>query len=232
MQAKKDTTYSRAIVLDEPALKKLDELMLKNSGAVSYEVRLSDGTNLEPAGLNDVLNLSNPENRRIRRISASGPYNAPLRVDLSVQDDSFDDTVNVSIRGEEKDVVYVSRQLDDWVGSISRKYGFVSIPKARNIFALLAMFYVALALFTIPSQFHWTQRSQFVSAFLGAMVILTAVCVIFFARTVFPIAIFAIGDGVRRRQLYEARQSRFTVWAIAGVILAFALSMLANRLSH
>lgn len=231
MQAKKDITYSRAFVLDAPALQKLDEIVIKDSGAVSYEVRLSDGTVLEPANLDDVLSLPNPETRQIRRITVSGPYRAPLHINLSVQDDSFDDTVNVSIRGEEKEVVFVSRELDDWVASISKDYGFISITSTKTILVQMSMVAAGFLLFGIPSDRHWGAKSQVVATIMGAVLIFMAFCRTLFRRWVFPIAIFAIGDGVRRRKIYESRQNRFTLWAIGGVIVAFALSVLANKLS-
>src|SRR5271169_5914415 len=127
MQAQKDRRYVVAFVVNDIALTRLNTIVSTYSETPSYRVSLSDGTVLQPSTFQELLELPNSSNRDIRKIDVDTPYSAKLRIELSVDADRFSDTVVFTTRGEERDVVFVSGKLDEWVDSVSQWYGFYSV---------------------------------------------------------------------------------------------------------
>jgi hypothetical protein len=141
--------------------------------------------------------------------------------------------LNFSIRGDERDVVFVSDQLNEWASSVSRWYGFLCFPTGATTAIQLGAWFggVALLYLTGLLSSHWPALVPF--TLLSAVVlILLAFTFGWVVNYVFPRGIFAIGDGIARLRMYENRQKAFSLGSIIAPIATLLLGILANKLSH
>lgn len=231
MQANKDTEYERAFVVDEGALRRLNKIVTDQAGGLTYKVSLSDGTVLHPS-FEEIFGLANLSGRAIHKISGETAYQQPLRIGFAIDNSLWAKTIDFSVRGEERDVAFVSDRLDEWASSVSKRYGFLCFPNGRMIGIQAAAWFGGAALIFLSGYYshRWPTLTS-VSVVLGLVLVISAMAFGWVVKYVFPRGIFAVGGGIARLQTYEKRQRRFSVGTIVGAIITVLLSILANRLS-
>jgi hypothetical protein len=233
VQAQKSLGYLSAFIVDEVALRRLDGIVREHSEGLTYQVVLSDGTVLLPPQFEDVLGLTNSASHKIRKISAETSYSAALRIDLSIDaDGGWDKTLKFTVRGEEKNVVFVSGKLDEWASTVSQWYGLISFPRFWT--AILQSYAVCggILLIWVGNSSQWSLARRTVASVFGLVLITSAFALSLLRRWVFPPGIFAIGDGQRRLATFQTRQKVFKLGTILAPIGTVLLGMLANKLSH
>jgi len=232
VQANKDIKYERAFVVDEVALKRLNKIVTDQAGALTYKVSLSDGTVLHPS-FEEIFGVANLSGRAIHKISGETDYRQPLWIAFSIDNSVWAKTLDFSIRGEERDVVFVSNRLDEWASSVSKGYSFLCFPNGRTIGIQIASWFGGVALLCLSSFFvnRWRTLTS-LSLVLGIVLVVIAISFGWVVKYVFPRGIFAIGGGIARLQTYEKRQRRFSIGTIIGAIITVLLGILSNRLSR
>jgi hypothetical protein len=231
VKAQRDVEYERSFVVDESALRRLDAIVRENSEEPTYRVKLSDGTVLEPSDFNEVLSVPNSSARKIREISVDSSYKSSLRIELSMNDDKWVNTLKFTVRGEEKDVVFVVAKLDEWAGEVIQWYGRIAQSALGSVVSGFC-YAVGMVLIFGSSWAKLSQRGSLISLFFGVCLLGLSFARGLLKRWVFPTGIFAIGGGVDRLKTFRARQKVFSVGTIVAAIAAVVLGIIANKLSH
>jgi hypothetical protein len=233
VQAQKDFGYQSAFIVDEAALRRLDGIVREHSEGLAYRVMLSDRTTLQPPQFEDVLGLTNSASREIRKISVETLYGAALRIELSIDaDGGWSKTLEFTVRGEEKDVVFVSGKLEEWASTVTQWYGLISFPRVWMVIFQVYGSFAGVVLILTGDWLHWSLARRVVASIIGLVLIATAFALSLLRRWVFPPGIFAIGDGQKRLATFQTRQKVFTLETILAPIGTLLLGILANRLSH
>jgi hypothetical protein len=233
VHANKDIAYERAFVVDEDALRRLNKIVTDQTSGLTYKVKLSDGTVLHPSDFEEILGLANISRRAIHKISGETAYQAPLRIEFSIDNSMWAKTIDFSVRGEEKDVVFASERLDEWASSVSQWYGFLCFPTGTTTSMQLGAWFGGVALLYLTSSLsHHLPALVPFTLFSAVVLILVSFSFGWVVKYVFPRGIFAIGGGVARLRTYENRQKIFSLGTIIAPIVTVLLGIVANKLSH
>jgi hypothetical protein len=228
MQSSRSRGFHVAYSLTPDTLSRVVDLIYSVAPNLTFAVSCSDSSILEVKSLKELLELSNPAHREITRIAVKSERSSnPTKVELTLNsDDELWDTVSYSISGDDKDVVYVSAEIEKWLSS-TKTYNLSSIhPLVRFAAALLiGTAGVLMGLVRVldvaghsklatPSWFTW----------VGLGLIVTPIVVLRMRQWIFPIGDFALGDGAgrstRRRQLRSNLFWVVVVGCAVGVLVA------------
>lgn len=235
-EASKTRSFELAFLVDPEHLKQLEPILLELGNSLEYQVKLSDGHTLQYHNLNEVLKEPNSRKKSIVSLIAGatgrGKQSAfvvlkdkPARTSYSPLGDHAptSPSVEYTINGTQKDVVYIGEKLDEWVSGVRQWYSTFE----HGIPLLLLV-----ALIVAGPIWLWSKASPhlFSAAFLklhdwlqGATIVAIWVA-IYWTFRLFPKATFAIGQGARRHQFFTYLRN--------GVLGAFVLSALASLLAN
>jgi len=233
-EASKTRSFEIAFVLDGASLKQLEGLLREVGEAVEYQVKFSDGHGLQFHGVDDVLRQPNSRTRSIVSLIAGVTARGKQSVYVVLKDPPYKSTgtfgvpssspsVEYTITGTHKNVIYLGDKLDEWTNGIRQWYS--ALYRGVLSFALAA----AVVLGPI---WLWNSASRhlFSPAFLKAHDWLQLVGVgslwvcIYWTFKLFPRATFAIGQGTTRHQFFKYLRN--------AVLGAFGLSLLASLLAN
>jgi hypothetical protein len=231
--ATKDLHYDRAFVVDEESLRRLHKIVIEAEAEATYSVKLSDGVVLHPTDFEEIFGLPNSPTRSIQNITTRVAYQGPIRVEFSLDSSAYTNTMDFSVIGEEKDVAFISDQLEEWAGSVSQWYSPICAKNPVTLAVGPISWTVGMIslIFGLTPDFPWPKLKPFV-LLLAAVSLLLAMMFNRVVRYVFPRGIFAIGGGITRLRSYQSRQKVFSIGTILAPIVTVLLSILANRLSR
>ena len=233
MKIRKNKDLRLGFVVDSYALERLASILGSANNKMDFSVYLADGTSYEFNNIKDVLNLQNSKNRPIKKISVETPFQDGTRATVSFRGDNILDTIGYNLTGEEKDVLYLADKLDEWIGSIKPWYSriatvdFVSFLSGSLLVVFAAVILITGIVMLIRGDF-FTPMSEskedsptgfiyvFFFVFLSGIVLLANII----RSKIFPVATFAIGDGIQRH--HQLKRWRELLGAV------FILSVLAN----
>ena len=235
-EASKTRSFELAFLVDPEHLKQLERILQELGNSLEYQVKFSDGHTLQYHSLDEVLKQPNSRKKSIVSLIAGttgrGKQSAfvvlkdkPASTSYSPLGDHTPATPSVeyTINGTQKDVVYVGEKLDEWVSGVRQWYSVFDngIPLLLRVAAIVA-----------GPIWLWSKASPhlFSAAFLKSHDWLPGATVfgmwaaIYWSFKLFPRATFAIGQGARRHQFFTYLRN--------GVLSAFVLSLLASLLAN
>jgi hypothetical protein len=224
-EASKTRSLDIAFVITPDLLKRLAVILGETSDALEYTAKFSDGTNVHYDKIEDVIGQPNSDERSIVSLiagTADGTVKSAY-VNLKKNDSP---SLEYTINGTQRDVIYFADQLDDWVAATRQWYSpFFSGPSNPSG-AGVVLFFVAIFL----PIYAWDYISR-LSAILGkggsyqwiALPAMIAMWVAeYFVLKLFPRGTFAIGQGEKRHQ--------FFIYLRRTVIFGTLLSILVRAL--
>jgi hypothetical protein len=235
-EASKTRAFELAFLVDPEQLRQLERILRQVGDSLEYQVKFSDGHTLQYHDLGEVLKQPNSRARSIVSVIAGvtgrGKQSAfvvlkdkPVQSSYSPLGDrpSTPPSVEYTVNGTQKDVIYVGDKLDEWISGIRQWYSIFD----RGIPLLLLVGAIILGPIWL-----WNSASPhlFSSAFLkshdwlqGAIVVSLWVT-IYWTFKLFPRATFAVGQGSQRHQFFTYLRN--------GVLGAFLLSVLASLIAN
>jgi hypothetical protein len=209
---------------------------------LSYHIRLSDGTSITTSSIDDVLRLPNSRDRRITYVSLSTPLlYRPLNARVNLIE-SRNAPVSYDVSGEYRKVLPVTDALDDHLPGLRQWYTPVVRFSALGAFILIGLaLYTLIAVlvaadFFFPDQVPGTLQPSgeatyslytgvFVVAILLVLLLLEGIDRV--VRRVFPVATFAIGQGLdRHKHLNFVR-----VVVVTAIVLPILTGLLVEALT-
>jgi hypothetical protein len=226
-EASKTRTLDIAFVVDAEHLRRLAVILAETSDKLEYTVTFSDGTSVHYSDIEDIIGQSNSTERSIVSLIAGTADERFKSGFVNLRKDGSP-SLEYTVHGTQRDVIYFANQLDDWVASVRQWYSpFVSSEKGFNGAGLI----LAAAVFFTPL-YAWDRISRFSGA-LGkggsyqwvALLALAAMGVTeYYILRLFPRGSFAVGHGMKR--------SQFSIYVRNTVLVGLILSVIAGVIAN
>ncbi len=226
-EASKTRSLDIAFVVTPDLLKRLAVILGETSDTLEYTAKFSDGTSVHYNKIEDVIGQTNSDKRSIVSLIA-GTADETARsayVNLKKNDSP---SLEYTINGAQRDVIYFADQLDDWVAATRQWYSPFFSGQNNPSGAGIVLFIVAIFL----PIYAWDHLSKlflsdaFKKSNFGEWAQLVALVGMwvaeYFIFKLFPRGTFAIGQGERRHQ--------FFVYIRRTVIFGTLLSVLVRAL--
>jgi hypothetical protein len=206
--ATKNRPMKVAFVLDAEAIRRLSVLLdeagksarqqIVGPDVPQYTVQFADGVSVPFRDVEEVIGQSNASDRPIVSLTAATQRGFAEGAYVVLRGEP-DPTIEYTIRGPQKDVIYLGAKFDEWISSITQRYPTFFLREHSSMTLIAATFapVILIAYFVLhffPQQTahaSWTKLAVLVGAW-----ILEA-----WSVRLFPTATFAIGHGKDR---YEA----------------------------
>jgi hypothetical protein len=198
-EASKTRSLKIAFVVNSDHLRRLDTVLSEASNQREYNVGFSDGTSVRYGDVEDVIKLPNSNEHSIISLIAGTPEEGNQTALVTLRkSDPESPTLEYTLGGPQRSVVYLGAQLDDWVAGIRQWYSFGrSSQSAGAIFAIFVLF---------GPLFVWDKVLQFLPATVKTLSWAKALALVllyvaeFGIFKLFPHGTFAIGRGAERHQ--------------------------------
>lgn len=218
-----------AFVADAELLRRLQVVLAEVSKALEYTVKYSDGTTVHYPDIEDVINQPNAKPHSIVAVTAAvEESNGQSGYVILRAMPSSSPSVEYTINGSQRNVIYFADQLDDWIAALRQWFSFFRSNLGGGLIGIGALFGpMLLVLVGFAHFFPELARGSTVklSVFVGLLISLVPLYVIeVWIFMLFPRATFAIGQGAKRHQLF--------VYLRYGVLGAFVLSIIASLLAN
>jgi len=217
-KAAKTRSIDMAFKVDAELLKRLTAILSEAGDSLEYTAKFSDGSTVQYSRIEEVIDQPNSARRAISSLIAevAGEGKSAFVILRRNAAPSVEYTVN----GPQRDVLYLADKLDDWISTVSQWYSpFISkLQLIPVVIALVLPFVVASIL-----KRYYPSKVGLQSWFPIFGLVLTSIAE-YWAFKLFPRGTFATGDGLRRAQ-------RLHLFGVS-VVLAFAVSFVAGVLAN
>jgi len=222
-EASKTRSLKIAFVVNADHLRRLATVLGEASKQREYTVGFSDGTSVRYDDVEDIIKLPNSEEHSITSLIAGTPEEGNQTAFVTLRkSDPESPTVEYTLGGPQRNVVYLGAQLDDWVAAIRQWYSFArSFEAAGAVFAFTALF-APFIVWGYAFQFLLPQSVRTLPWVKYLVIILYVAEYGIFK--LFPRGTFAIGWGATREQFLAAVR-----WV---VIVTLPLSILAGVITR
>lgn len=229
--ASKTCSLDIAFVVDADNLRRLSEILREVSSSLEFAIKFSDGTNVQYVDIEEVIGQPNSPERVIIALVAGtgGEGGRSAYVNLKKADSP---SLEHTLTGIQRDVIYFADKLDDWVASVRQWYSpFFSSGEgvsAAGAILLLGAFLLPIYMWEHVTR-QWTmvaKGSQYRWIALPVFVVMWTAE--YFLLKLFPRGTFATGHGQDRHQ--HSTYIRNTV--IGGLAISIVGSIFANWVSR
>ncbi len=226
---------SQAFVVGPEELKKLVEPLQKHIGKISISTDCMDNIQREFSTVKELIDYENPKSKRIRRIYLSARSDDYLKsATIAFRDSSFGGGVSLSITAREDAVLRLKDKMWDIVAGTRPWYNLLARFDSGTLTGLVFYFFLIILSTFIAFKFgpisdfkeEMELEDQLTVFILFTSVIFSMVCLVFFSKLLkwlFPLGIFAVGQGISRYETLEQIQwcvvIPFIVSLAAGVVL-------------
>jgi hypothetical protein len=230
-RASKNRPQRIAFVLTPALLDRLVVVLSEASEDLEFTVKFVDGTTVEYDGVQKITQLPNSNHRSIVSLIAgtAGDARTSVNVVLKAKAEGDEPSVEYTVGGTQRNVVYLSDQLDDWVAGIRQWYSFGFSPGAGIVLFFVAMF-LPPEVWKYTAHFFFSQsllQNKSYSWIEGLSMVLMWVAE-YFVFQLFPRGTFAIGRGATRYQFLNSLR-----WGVlVAVVVSFISSVVANLVTR
>ena len=231
MNTKKQASFRQCFVLTEQELRKLYLALTEFSGNTSIEIKSADGLTRGVSTLDELLAFENPPNKDIQELVLSGKGRSSDRSASLRFMNSDDSNTWITMEGPEEAVVTFNASVEEQLSSMKPWYAvFAKLEFLVIGLLLVVVAYLGLLVLAATGLIGGQKPSapDLRSTALGnliAVLLVSAPLVVGLAlnrwrRNLFPIGVFAIGQGRKRHADRE--------WLRSTVVVSFAVSLAAG----
>ena len=222
-EASKTRSLKIAFVVNADHLRRLDTVLSEASKQLEYTVGFSDGTSVRYGDVEDIIKLPNSSEHSITSLIAGTPEEGNQTAFVTLRkSDPESPTVEYTLSGPQRNVVYLAAQLDDWVAAIRQWYSFGRSSQAAG--AILAITVLFGPLFVWDKVLQFLPGTVRTLSWVKALAIVLLYVAEFGIFKLFPPGTFAIGRG--------ATSHEFLIWVRRGVLAALAVSIIAGVIAN
>ena len=221
-EASKTRSLDIAFVVTPDLLKRLAVILAETSDTLEYTAKFSDGTSVHYDKIEDVIGQPNSDERSIISLIAGTADEAVKSAYVNLKKNDSP-SLEYTINGAQRDVIYFADQLDDWVAATRQWYSpFFSGPSNTSGAGMV----LVLIAFFLPL-YAWDHIAR-LSAALGKngsyqWIALPAIALMAVAEywilKLFPRGTFAIGQGERRHQFFIYLRRTVIVGTLISVLV-------------
>jgi len=218
--ASKTRSLNIAFVVNADHLKRLAEILGENAHPLEYTVKFTDGTSVRYGEIEEVIRQPNSSRRSIVSLIA-GPAEQTAKSAYMNLKKSGLPSLEYTINGPQRDVIYFADKLDDWSATVRQWYSpFISwaSPVPFLIVIGLSMYIADRVARSYP---HFATGKN---VWLIVVLILAAAVIELYSLTVlFPLGTFAVGHGEKRHQV--------VTW-VRNTVLVLSLSVVTGVIAN
>jgi hypothetical protein len=225
-EASKTRPLDIAFVVDAEHLKRLAVILAETSDKLEYTVTFSDGTSVHYSDIEDIIGQSNSTERSIVSLIAGTADERFKSAFVNLKKDGSP-SLEYTVHGSQRDVIYFANQLDDWVASVRQWYSpFISSEMGSPASVALGIACLILPLYA------WDRISRHYSGFgrdgsyqwLAVPALVAMGFAEYYILRLFPRGTFAVGHGMK--------QSQFNIYLRNTVLVGLALSVIAGVIAN
>jgi hypothetical protein len=228
--------FPAAVVVDEQAISRLWEHVIRFCGEASATLTCVDGIERYFHSLESLLGYENPLRARVTTIEIHGWSRDPEQSITITVGRSYGSQSTLSIRGEEQEVSALQTRVMDtfsgmraWYSAVARVDLFWMWPASFMIVALVARLKVP----SEPASYRGLTLLEALHALVivALWVSIIGVVIVFTAKMrarFFPRISFAFGQGARRHQLNEQVRWSVIIGLIVGVAGSFVYALIGG----
>ena len=235
MNASRTEFLDEVFVLDEEELRKLIGSLLDFAPALNISIKCSDKLERKLQNIEDLLQFENSPSKEILSLRLSGltdKYERSVTIEFENKKGA---SVYLNLDGPEDSVLSLSSALQDRLTSVRPWYAFFAQRDAVNVvFAFLGLSFLGLVCFVAFNLLtgRWNsdgantndpKATMLAWLIIIGILFVSAIAVFLLNRTqraLFPIGVFAIGQGKKRNAKKE--------WLRTSVVVAFVISVVAG----
>jgi hypothetical protein len=224
-RATRERSLHVAFVLTPDLLKRLATVLGEASKNVEYTVKFEDGTSVDYRDVDEILEQTNSTRRWIVSIIAGSQGEGIPSAYVVLKSAGDSPTVEYTVSGPQRNVIYFADQLDDWIAAIRQWYSpFLS--QAGGFFLLFVAIFLPIYAWRHTAQliFGEAVRDAKSQSWIQSVSIVGLWFVEYWIFRLFPRGTFAIGRGATHHQLLTT--VRWVV--VVGLIVSFVGSVVAN----
>lgn len=230
-EASKTRTLDIAFVVDANLLRRLAVILGEISNKLEYTVKYSGGTSVHYNNIEDVIGQPNSKERSIVSLIA-GPVDERSQSAYVNLKKIGSPSLEYTINGTQRDVIYFADQLDDWVSAVRQWYSpFLSsgaagaTPSGAGLVLFISAIVVPMyVLGRITPILFPNAKSGDWQSWAELLLLIGMWTAEYYLFKLFPQGVFAIG--------YGEKQHRFFVLVRNVVLLGFAISLVASLLAN
>jgi hypothetical protein len=229
-EASKTRTLNIAFVVTPDLLKRLAVILGETSDFLEYTVKYSNGTSVHYEKIEEVIGQPNSDKRSIVSLIAGTANETPVANQtiksayVNLKKDDFP-SVEYTINGEQRDVIYFADQLDDWVAAVRQWYSpFISDPSSTDFSGASMLLFLAVLVLPLYAWEHVSRlygplekSHQYSWVAIPALILMGAVE--YWILKLFPRGTFAIGQGERRHQFFIYMRRTVLLGSVLSVLL-------------
>ncbi|MDP5133187.1 MAG: hypothetical protein NWQ54_20085 [Paraglaciecola sp.] len=227
MEAQLRIERAHAFVITEANLKKVWISLEENVGDVSAEVSFNDSIARKVKSFDELMSFENSKSKKINRIEVYGRSDSNDNWARILFSDSKYRPIEISATGEDRAITSFGDNITEVIDGLKPWYSTISKLEFFYIIGFICWFSFALLNIMIPD----TPNNEPIELANGVKIILAGfgmIAAIVFSiwglnrlRSVcFPVASFAIGQGLERHRVQENIR-----W---GVVVAFVVSLFSS----
>jgi hypothetical protein len=219
--ASKSRTRNIAFVIHADQLRTLAKILGEDTQTLEYTVKFSDYTSVNYEDVEEVIRQPNSDKRSIISLIVGPARHSEKSAFVNLKKSGMS-TVEYTIKGTQRDVVYLSDKLDDWIASIRQWYS--PAFSWENLFLYLGACILPAYLVYLEAQ-----RYPYISAGRGLLLVSTSWIVTGFVEyyvftQLFPHGTFATGHGEKRHQVLTFIRNT--------VLVGFGLSVIGSVIAN
>lgn len=223
-EASKTRSLKIAFVVNADNLRRLNTVLSEASKQLEYTVGFSDGTSVRYGDVEDIIKLPNSAEHSITSLIAGTPEEGNQSAFVTLRKSGPESpSLEYTLNGQQRNVVYLGAQLDDWVAAIRQWYSVGRSFEAAGAFFALIVLLAPIFAWGYLFQFLFPQALRTLSWVKSLAIVLLYVAE-FGIFKLFPRGTFAIGRVAARHE--------FLVWVRRGVLAALAVSVIAGVIAN
>jgi hypothetical protein len=226
-EASKARSLKIAFVVNADLLRRLDTILGEASKPLEYTVGFSDGTNVHYGDVENVIDLPNSNEHSIISLIAATSEDGKQTAYVTLRkSDSESPSVEYTISGSQRNVVYLGAQLDDWVAATRQWYSQSSRFSAMGALWGIALLVAPLLAWAYVFQFLFPEavRAGKSLSWIKPVFVILLYFAEFGIFKLFPRGTFATGRGVTSHE--------FLLWLRRGVLATLILSVIAGVIAN
>jgi hypothetical protein len=224
--ASKTRALNIAFVVNAEHLRRLTEILGERSEKLEYTVKFTDGTSVRYGKVEEVVRQPNSNKRSIVSLIV-GPAERTAKSAYVNLKKSDSPSLEYTIDGTQRDVVYFADKLDDWAATIRQWYS----PFFSWAGSILSVVVLGLPIFIA---YRVTLLYPYVSAgkggvLIAVVMIATGIIEVYSLAVLFPRGTFAVGHGEKRHQILTFVRNTLLVGLGISVIGGVIANWLTRR---
>lgn len=238
MKGSLNRSYNFPIIVSADDLKSLIEILSSGFEEFQYDINTKDGANYTLNSLEDVLNYSNPEDRKIQRICIKGNKEKGKsflfpNITISLQDMSvFSKSCNLEIRQlEESDMCLFVQRIDEFTNSVKASYWL--LHKTAFYVCVFFLLYFLFAYLYLKNADNYEAVSRLYNFFIlqGISILCAGFTMFVIEKSIsylFPKCFISIGEQAKHKDRLDKTRNVILI----SIILALAIGVLGGILAH